>query len=319
MNIENILRQHERSDGDESKDAALLERAMREQLENAGEIIALMRAHKGSAKLFFEGGTDALPFAVPFLPVRKCDRFGLRKHTMSQRPYMHGHTFYELVFVGDGSCTQYSESGEPVVLTKGQAVLLSPGCVHSLGRCGLKDRILKLTVPRGLFGRVVPDGFSLDDGEIMLFDRLTERAEYLIYWLLDENSVRGGDERTTESLLQLLFAELLRRHNGYENVFTDMLREYFREHIGSASLSDFAFRTGYSEGYLSRRIRESGSSFSDKLMEYRMEAASEKLKSGGCTVEEIASSLGYTSVSGFYRQFRRRFGITPAAYGKTFG
>ena len=318
MNIESILRQHEQSDGDESKDVALLERAMREQLENAEDVIALMREHKGSAKLFFEGGTDALPFAVPFLPVRKCEKFGIRKHTMCQRPYMHGHTFYELIFVGDGSCTQYSESGEPVVLTKGQAVLLSPGCVHSLGRCGLKDRILKLTVPRELFGRIVPDGFSLADGKTTLFDRLTERAEYLIYWLLDETSA-GGDDRTTESLLQLLFNELLRRRDVYENAFTDMLREYFREHIDSASLSDFAYRTGYSEGYLSRRIRESGSSFSDKLTEYRMEAASEKLKSGGCTVEEIASSLGYTSVSGFYRQFRRRFGITPAAYGKTFG
>jgi AraC-like DNA-binding protein len=37
----------------------------------------------------------------------------------------------------------------------------------------------------------------------------------------------------------------------------------------------------------------------------------------GEKVEAVALSVGYKSKSQFYRQFRKRFGVTPAAFGRS--
>lgn len=105
--------------------------------------------------------------ALPAVPVRTAAKFGIKKHTASQRPYRHGHDFYELICVHGGCCRQ-RVGDAPLLLTQGQCCLLSPGAEHEMERCGRGDVILKLVIP--------PPLFAAADGKAAGADRAARRA-----------------------------------------------------------------------------------------------------------------------------------------------
>lgn len=119
----------------------------------------------------------------PVVPVRKTDRVSVRKHTLSQFPYYHSHTFYEFIYVVSGECSQYlrypaeegqylhcptedshnlqapAEGGLQENLSKGrllvlherQLAILKPGTVHALNPSRPEDLIMKMFVPEQEF------------------------------------------------------------------------------------------------------------------------------------------------------------------------
>lgn len=62
--------------------------------------------------------------------------------------------------------------------------------------------------------------------------------------------------------------------------------------------------------------RRYGKSLHKVVMEKRIQSAARLLAEGDMTVERIASSVGFSSVVGFYREFARCFSTTPAEYRK---
>ena len=80
-----------------------------------------------------------------FIPTRKSEKFHMRKHTACQRPYYHGHSFYEFIYILSGECVQHFKSPErSLTLKKGQACLFPPGTVHSLEKSRKGDNIIKI-------------------------------------------------------------------------------------------------------------------------------------------------------------------------------
>lgn len=78
------------------------------------------------------------------------------------------------------------------------------------------------------------------------------------------------------------------------------------------SIYDLADRLGISFTYASKLVKkELGQNFSEYLWQLRLEKAKELLTDTDKTVEEICSSLGYLSVSGFRRKFKQDVGCTP--------
>lgn len=70
------------------------------------------------------------------VPIRKCGFFHGAKHTLSQIPYLHSHSFYEYIYVVRGACVQYVGSQEERVGLKAhQSCLLAPGVSHLMERC----------------------------------------------------------------------------------------------------------------------------------------------------------------------------------------
>ena len=53
------------------------------------------------------------------------------------------------------------------------------------------------------------------------------------------------------------------------------------------------------------------------VMEKRMSVAEQLLLTTDMTVEEIGSAVGFSSSAGFYREFLRAYGVTPAVYKKS--
>ncbi len=93
------------------------------------------------------------------------------------------------------------------------------------------------------------------------------------------------------------------------------IQNYIQTNYRTVTLGDLSEKFYLSTPYLSKYIKEkTGMTFSDMVTELRMQHACSMLKSQGLTIEQIAEEVGYPSVEHFSRQFKKIFGITPAAY-----
>jgi two-component system response regulator YesN len=67
-----------------------------------------------------------------------------------------------------------------------------------------------------------------------------------------------------------------------------------------------------SSGYLSAFFKEqTGTTFSDYIVNTKMEKAAELVRSTDLAINEIAVKTGYCSANTFGRAFRKFFGISP--------
>lgn len=91
--------------------------------------------------------------------------------------------------------------------------------------------------------------------------------------------------------------------------------QYMSEHFDSVTLKDISKHFSYHPNYVSMLLRrELGKSFSELLLEQRMERAVILLKGTNLPIEEIAGLLGYSNSSNFYKAFREYFNDSPREY-----
>ena len=84
---------------------------------------------------------------------------------------------------------------------------------------------------------------------------------------------------------------------------------------GDLSLEWVAARHGISARYVRALFEQEGSSFSDYLLELRLQRVFDQLTSprhAGSTVSAIAYDAGFNSLSWFYRAFKQRFDTAPS-------
>ena len=82
------------------------------------------------------------------------------------------------------------------------------------------------------------------------------------------------------------------------------------------SPNDIARRLGVTPRYVQTLLQESGSSFTERVLELRLQRARAMLsdpRSDRMKVGEICEACGFSEISYFNRCFRRRFGLTPTA------
>ena len=304
-----LLDLHEREDYNTALSEEAVRHMIAEEFEEADKIISV-----GFDEATFETlGADG----QLFIPTRKSEKFHMRKHTACQRPYYHGHSFYEFIYILSGECVQHFKNPErSLTLKKGQACLFPPGTVHSLEKSRKGDNIIKTVIPKELFKKCA-EGLDLGD-ELTVFDRTSERVNFLVMRLLGE--YYGGaeySERAIESCLSLLFIELLRSAESFDKQLADELDRYFDENIGSASLKGFAAALGYSTKYAGRMIKDRlGSGFSELLLSYKLQKAVRLMNGTELSIDDIAREAGYTNPSGLYKKFFAFYGMTPSAYRK---
>lgn len=325
--VSGILDGQEREDMAATLSEKVLRQHVREEFLNADEIFALLDKRGLSVRDFFTA--ENIPLAWGVLPVRKAGRFDIRKHTVSQRPYLHGHDFYEMIYVRRGVCKQLlreeNAAERELVLHAGQAALLALGGIHALQRAGKEDVILKLVLPRSLYEKTGKAVLSFPSAPCTVFRSVSAEAETLFLRLLEENAAsRPYADRAVEGYLTLLFVSLCREEGHAEESkrdeeFLHRLYEYFDAAGADASLKGFALLSGYNAGYMGRLVYEkTGESFSALLSRRRLRRAAALLEQGELSVEDVAFSVGYANPSGLYKQFCSAYGMPPAAYRKMF-
>lgn len=96
---------------------------------------------------------------------------------------------------------------------------------------------------------------------------------------------------------------------------SDRIVHYMGEHTDAVTLKDIAKHFSYHPNYISTLLRrEIGKSFSEILLELRMERALSLLRGTSLAIERIALMLGYSNSSNFYKAFREYYGKSPRDY-----
>ncbi len=90
---------------------------------------------------------------------------------------------------------------------------------------------------------------------------------------------------------------------------------YIGTHIADASLQGIADEFGYHPNYVSSLLKkETGKTFSEILLEQRMDRAITLLQVTGLPVEKISVMVGYSNPSNFHKAFREYYHKSPREY-----
>lgn len=107
----------------------------------------------------------------------------------------------------------------------------------------------------------------------------------------------------------------LQRGEAAPERLSDRIVQFMGGHCDVVTLKDIAKRFSYHPNYISTLLhREIGKSFSEIILEQRMERAVILLKGTDLSIEEIAAMLGYSNSSNFYKAFRKYYGKSPREY-----
>lgn len=316
VRLDKILQAHEADDSEYFLSESGIKERIKAEFLNADEILEALDDAEFGKTVFDYSVCEPREWKVT--PIRTSQRFYVKKHTSSQRPYYHGHDFYEFVYVYKGSCTLYLPGEKSVCkIGKGEAFLASPDSVHALGRARAGDVTVKAVIPRR---------YSYVLGELRInekghrFFEVNAEAENYIYKAVEECFAgRKLSERAALKFLDLAFIEISRGEDASEerekNAITDLLGLYLEKNLTEATLKGFAAYAGYSAGYAGRTILGlTGSTFTQLAEAKKFEEAKRMLRETRLSVEEIASSLGYKNASGVYKLFARERGTTPGRY-----
>ncbi len=130
-------------------------------------------------------------------------------------------------------------------------------------------------------------------------------------------------EDTQDILKPLALSFLMQVARQYANTnkteepdrLSERIVQFMGEHFDTVTLKDIAKRFSYHPNYISSLLRrEIGKSFSEILLEQRMDRALILLKGTNLPIEEIALMLGYSNSSNFYKAFRECFHMSPREY-----
>lgn len=118
---------------------------------------------------------------------------------------------------------------------------------------------------------------------------------------------------------QLPFASMNRRPATSDAVVADC-QQWIAEHYAEENpVQTMVEQSGLNARTFSRRFRAAtGQTPLDYVQAMRIEEAKQMLETGDASLDEIAASVGYEDPSSFRKLFRRKAGLSPAAYRRKF-
>ena len=253
----------------------------------------------------------------------------------------HSHTFFEMIYVLKGSCDNIIE-GVPIKLVEGDVCIMSSDVTHAMSvyddsliinilikKTTFKETFFKLlsedNVLSTFFTRIL---YTNNANNYILFHtegdiRLHTLLEYLIWDGIFEKPKKNSDLR--EYLLLASFYYMLENHvDNIElsgsKLDTNMpnivqILRYIKENYKTVKLKSLAKHFNYAPNYISNLIKSStGLTFSEILIETKLNNACKYLRDTSLPVHEIAHMVGYDSNEHFHRVFKKYVGFTPNEY-----
>jgi len=133
----------------------------------------------------------------------------------------------------------------------------------------------------------------------------------------------SGDELIQNAFQRfIIITNYFQSHNtiDYSNHIVKATKEYLENHYSEdISLEDIACQVSISPQYFSKLIKKTtGFNFIDWLSMLRVKKAKELLSNPNLTVKEVCFMVGYKDPNYFSRIFKKRNGMTPSEYIKSF-
>ena len=220
-----------------------------------------------------------------------------------------------------------THAGRETVLPLGASVLLSDDLPGEFSTSSETSASFMMRVPRRTVLDAVPHAEGLL-GIVLNPDCEAQRMIASYSQLLAQESgfsdplLRGHIARTLLDLLILALgacpdAVAVARQGGLRAARLDaILREIRAGHLDPHfSVAIVARKLRLSERYVQDLLQGTGSGFSERVIDLRLQSARQLINATGDThrkISDIAYSSGFNDLSYFHRCFRRRFGMTPA-------
>ncbi len=236
---------------------------------------------------------------------------------------LHWHSYYEVELFVSGGATHIAD-GKIYEFSPGCVSVMKPTDFHSYNPKGETFGVRKFILMPEKVGakiRTLLDRLpcALDVGE------KSTRFEKMFDELIESCGNRSESGcLLSQNLAERIIIELtMCEENAYvsESVSdrTERLSRvlcYISEHFTERlSLADAAREVSVNPDYLSRYFsKELGTTFSNYLKMKRLAYATSLLMTGDYSIEEIAGSSGFPSLTFFNRVFRARYGMSPAEY-----
>lgn len=162
------------------------------------------------------------------------------------------------------------------------------------------------------------DLFSMLSGKLLrmgidMWKVLNKKLSY--QEILSIQELRGLKEKT-KSLFHEVRDGVRCKQNISSKKFVEESIRYMKDHFAEEiSLEHIANRFFLNQTYFSRLFKQyTGSTFTDYLIELRMEKAKELLSQGRYKVYEVSQMVGYRSEKYFFRIFKQYAGCSPTEY-----
>ncbi|PAU76161.1 helix-turn-helix transcriptional regulator [Halomonas salipaludis] len=206
-----------------------------------------------------------------------------------------------------------------------------PGLIDFHGRPGQRARFLSIDFPRALLGPRVADLDRVAKGLLVPGDalQLLMRQALALTRSPDVQASAAGPcemeqllDMATLALGGTPDATARAAKRGLSMARLRAIKADMAAYAGHGELSVkwVAKRYGISPGYVRALFDRQGTSFTDYLLELRLQRAYRQLSRlapGERSIADVAYAAGFNNLSWFYRAFRQRFGMTPgdARYG----
>ena len=143
--------------------------------------------------------------------------------------------------------------------------------------------------------------------------------------LLEMMAVEYADKKEDTQLILkpmvlALFMHIARRYRiektkAVADTLSGQIIQYINSHPESVTLKEISAHFSYHPNYISSLLhRETGKTFSEIVLEQRMDRAVILLRGTDLSIEEISTMLGYSNTSNFYKAFRQYYGTSPRDY-----
>ncbi|WP_339278179.1 AraC family transcriptional regulator [Paenibacillus sp. FSL W8-0426] len=145
---------------------------------------------------------------------------------------------------------------------------------------------------------------------------LTQTNSTLYHRLLNTLNPEEIEHILVHEVIYPMVASMQERANQQFRSIADRMASIVRtEYDQDLSLESISERLHYTPNYLSSIFRkEYGTTFSEYLMNFRLEVARKWLVDTNMPVKDIAERLGYQNSQNFIRSFRKKENLTPGAY-----
>lgn len=281
------------------------------------------------------------PFRMPDSPFFTDGPIHIRKHNRFAPMPLHYHDFIELNYIYSGGCRQ-SINGEDVVLREGQVCLLDSDVVHSIETMGEDDILINIIMKKETFTSSFLSRFGsrgiVSDFLANAIIENTNHNRYMVFECGDHEELhwfmrslmceafgsRAYAQEMIYNYIMLIFTELMRVYTVRTNNagdYTDgradfiQVLDYIERNYRDCTLTELSRTFNFNANYLGNMLKKrTGRTFMELVKTQRLIQAAGLLVNTDRAIEDIASSVGYSSLGFFYRIFAEQYGATPMAY-----
>ncbi|MBR1691892.1 MAG: helix-turn-helix domain-containing protein [Lachnospiraceae bacterium] len=265
----------------------------------------------------------------------------VQRHNRYSPVLTHAHTFFELIYIYDGRCTN-TISGQKITMHTGDICIIPPEIEHSIAVFD-ESIVINIMIRRDTLNTIFYNFLTTQNilSSFFLNNIYARQAnDYIIFHT-------GSDLPLKEAFLRMLWENQNKDRYYYEAISTTLalcfyllirnyedsvqmpefahkqdvqryaLIRYIQENYQNITLQAIAKKFHYTPEYTSKLIKETTNmTYTEILLRIRMEKAQDLLANTNMTILQIAEEIGYDTAEHFIRQFKKFTTMTPTAYRK---